>query len=45
MWDILLEYQKHAPDITAIQFSRMIGGTLTSFRAGRNLMVVPKRMH
>lgn len=45
MWDILLEYQKHAPGITAIQFSRMIGGTLTSFRAGRNLMVVPKRMH
>lgn len=45
MWDILLEYQKQAPGITAIQFSRMIGGTLTSFRAGRNLMVVPKRMH
>ncbi|KAF7714842.1 Uncharacterized protein PECH_000029 [Penicillium ucsense] len=45
MWDILLEYQKQAPTVTPTQFSRMIGGTLTSFRAGRNLMVVPKRMH
>ncbi|KAJ5153313.1 uncharacterized protein N7482_009791 [Penicillium canariense] len=45
LWDILLEYQKQAPDTTAIQFSRMIGATLTSFRAGRNLMVPPKRLH
>lgn len=34
IWDILLEYQSHAPDLSAIQFSRKLGGTMTFYRDG-----------
>lgn len=34
LWDILIEYQKHSLGLSSLQFSRLIGGTMTSFRAG-----------
>ncbi|KAJ5692519.1 hypothetical protein N7462_001942 [Penicillium macrosclerotiorum] len=34
IWDILLEYEKTATDFSIVQFTRQLGGTLTSFRAG-----------
>lgn len=32
MWEILLEYQKHSVDLSATQFSRLLGSTMTSSR-------------
>lgn len=34
LWEILLEYQKHAMDLSVLQISRLLGGSMTSFRAG-----------
>lgn len=34
LWDILLEYQKNSMNLSAVQFTRLLGGTLTSYRAG-----------
>ncbi|KAJ5115930.1 hypothetical protein N7456_000278 [Penicillium angulare] len=34
LWEIVLEYQKDALDLSSLQFLRLLGGTLTSFRAG-----------
>lgn len=44
LWDILLEYLKSAPDVSPVQFNRLLGGTLTSFRTGDHL-VSHKRLH
>ncbi|KAJ5725866.1 uncharacterized protein N7483_007223 [Penicillium malachiteum] len=45
LWDILLEYQKHALDLSSLEFSRLLGGTLTSFRAGDYSIYQAKRLH
>ncbi|KAJ5161124.1 hypothetical protein N7492_006516 [Penicillium capsulatum] len=34
LWDIVLEYQRVAMDLSQLQFSRLIGGTVTDYRAG-----------
>lgn len=35
LWEILLEYQKNSMNyVSALQFSRLLGGTMTSYRAG-----------
>lgn len=34
MWEILLEYHKHSMDLSPAHFSRLLGSTLTSSRAG-----------
>ncbi|KAJ5594156.1 uncharacterized protein N7459_000364 [Penicillium hispanicum] len=44
IWDLLLEYQRHSLDLSALQFSRMLGGTLTTFRSGEFLLN-KKRLH
>lgn len=45
LWEILLEYQKHALDLSSLQFVRLLGGTLTSFRAGDYSMYHQKKLH
>lgn len=44
LWDIILLYEKHAQDLSVLQLSRVIGATLTTFRAGES-MDGQKRMH
>ncbi|KAJ5111298.1 hypothetical protein N7532_001833 [Penicillium argentinense] len=34
LWDIVLAYQKNSLDLSVLQFSRLIGATVTSYRAG-----------
>ncbi|KAJ5917755.1 hypothetical protein N7454_010130 [Penicillium verhagenii] len=46
LWDILLEYHKHAIDYSPLQFNRLLGGTLTSYRTGDYRMdTLAKRLH
>ncbi|KAJ5396680.1 hypothetical protein N7509_004793 [Penicillium cosmopolitanum] len=44
LWDIILLYEQHAQDLSALQLSRVIGATLTTFGAGESADGV-KRMH
>ncbi|OQE29922.1 hypothetical protein PENSTE_c002G04582 [Penicillium steckii] len=44
LWDIILLYEKNAQDLSALQLSRIIGATLTTFRAGESPDGM-KRMH
>lgn len=44
LWEILLEYQKHALDLSSLQFLRLLGGSLTSFRAGDYCVYEAKTM-
>lgn len=37
MWEIALEYQASSSDLSAIQFTRLLGGTMTTFRDGQYL--------
>ncbi|KAJ5114997.1 hypothetical protein NUU61_000756, partial [Penicillium alfredii] len=37
IWDILFEYQENSPSISKTQFTRLLGGTLTSSSAGDHL--------
>jgi transcription factor 1 len=44
LWDIILLYEQHAQDLSALQLSRVIGATLTTFGAGESSDGL-KRMH
>ncbi|KAJ5572971.1 hypothetical protein N7450_009955 [Penicillium hetheringtonii] len=44
LWEIILLYEKNAQDLSALQLSRIIGATLTTFRAGESTDGM-KRMH
>lgn len=44
LWEIILLYEQHAQDLSALQLSRVIGATLTTFGAGESPDGV-KRMH
>lgn len=44
LWDIFVEYQKGDTDLSAVQLSRALGATLTSFRSGEHNMP-EKRYH
>ncbi|KAJ5711679.1 hypothetical protein N7488_005835 [Penicillium malachiteum] len=45
LWDILLVYQKHALDLSSLEFARLLGGALTSFRSGDYSIYQAKRLH
>ncbi|KAE8154015.1 hypothetical protein BDV25DRAFT_148475 [Aspergillus avenaceus] len=44
LWDICLEYEKADVELNAVQLSRLLGGTLTSWRTG-DYMVQVKQYH
>lgn len=37
IWDIVLEYQQRALDISVLQFTRLLGATVTTYRGGSHL--------
>ncbi|KAJ5639359.1 uncharacterized protein N7484_007221 [Penicillium longicatenatum] len=46
IWDILLEYHKHAQDLSPLQINRLLGGTMTSYRTGEyRLDTAAKKLH
>ncbi|KAJ5820138.1 hypothetical protein N7474_005729 [Penicillium riverlandense] len=42
LWDIIVEYKRTATNVSTVQLSRMLGGTLTAFRAGGDFVPAHK---